>query len=188
MDLDTAIRTRKSVRKYSSDKPSWEKIVQAIDYAKYAPMAGNLLSVRFILVQNQKAIKEIADASQQNFIAEAQYLVAVVSDESKTKRMFEERAEKYARQQAGAAIENFLLALNQLGLATCWVGFYDDAQVRRALRLPESIILEAIFPIGKPSKVKEREHPKTDLANFLFFDVYGNKKMIPNVIVGHEGR
>jgi nitroreductase len=188
MDFDKLVKERKSVRKYSNDKPDWRKIVQAIDYARFAPMAGGIFTPRFIVVSDDKKLKLISDACQQNFVGDAQYIVAVVSENKKCELMFEERAASYSKQQAGAAIENFILALNNLGLVTCWTGFYDDDQVRRALELPENIVLEAIFPIGKPTKIKERELQKAKLENFLFFDKFGNKRMQANVITGYKNR
>ena len=39
MQLKDEIQKRKSVREFSSKKPDWRKIIHAIDYARFAPMA-----------------------------------------------------------------------------------------------------------------------------------------------------
>ena len=187
MQLANAIKTRKSVRRFLDKKPDWRKIIRAIDMARFAPAAGNQFASKFILIKDKNKINELAEAAQQGFIRQAHFVVAVVSDDSKLKRSYDKRGEKYTRQQAGAAIENFLLALNDLGLATCWVGAFVDSQVKRTLEIPDEMTVEAIFPIGKETKailVPHRQKTKPDLENILYFDKWKNKYMKPLAMVG----
>ena len=187
MQLDKAIKTRKSVRRFSSTKkPDWRKIIRAIDFARFAPRAGNMFIIKFILILDKGKIKELAQACQQNFVSEADYVVAAVSDDPKFSSFYKERGEKYARQQAGAAIENFLLSLNEFGLSTCWVGHFDDNAVKRILAIPDTATVEALFPIGYETKVEAQEKLKPDLENILYFNKWKNKKMEPQTRVSVE--
>jgi len=186
MQLDNAIKTRKSVRRFLDKKPDWRKIIKAIDLARFAPRAGNIFPHKFILIKDRKKIKELEYACQQSFVGSVYYIVAVVSDDSKLKRSFGERGERYARQQAGAVIENFLLALNEQGLATCWVGHFYDDEVRRILEIPDDCIVEALFPIGKETKIKTAERMKPELENIIYFDFWKNKYMEPKTRINIE--
>ncbi len=179
MQLENAIKKRKSIRRYSEKKPDWRKIVKAIDAARYAPMAGNLFSLRFILVQDKDKIVRLKQACQQDFVGKAHYIVVVISDMTQVNRSYGNRAEKYGRQQAGAAIENFLLELESQGLATCWTGYFSEEQIKRILEIPENMVVEALFPIGLETKIKTKEKPKPDLENILWFDKWKNKYMKP---------
>ena len=187
MQLEKAIKTRKSVRRFGSGKPDWRKIIRAIDAGRFAPMAGNLFSLKFILVKDGEKIKELEEASQQDFISGAPYVLVVVSDDAKVKRSYDSRGLRYARQQAGAAIENILLALNSLGLVTCWVGAFVDAQVKRTLEIPAGFKVEALFPIGKGTKVQTKDKDKPELENVLFFDKWDNKHFEPRTRVSMAG-
>ncbi len=80
MELDKAIQSRKSVKKFSKKKPDWRKIIEAIDFARYSPMAGNLYSLKFILVSDKEKIQQLSKASEQEFVADAQYVVVVCSN------------------------------------------------------------------------------------------------------------
>lgn len=180
MQLQTAIENRKSVRKYSEKKPDWRNIVNAIDAARHAPMSGNIFSLKFILVDNAKKIQELSEASQQPFIAKAHFVVAVCTNPEKTELNFKEKSKNYLRQQAGAAIQNFLLALEEKNLHTCWVGHFHEATVKKILSIPEEIQVEAIFPIGLPTKKtkeNEKKKSKTKLQSILRFNDYKTKKM-----------
>jgi len=177
MDLDKAISSRKSVKKFSKKKPDWRKIIEAIDSARYSPMAGNIFSLKFILVSDKEKIQQLSKASEQEFIADVQYAVVVCSNPSRTLNAYEERGENYLRQQTGAAIQNFLLKLEDFGLATCWIGAFSDDEVKRILQIPENIEIEALFPIGYEMPKKSRQRPKSILDQCLFFNTWKNKYM-----------
>jgi nitroreductase len=184
MDLKTAIKKRKSVKIFSPKKPDWRKIIRAIDAGRHAPFAGNQNTIRFILVSDKKKILELAKASQQRFVGDADYIVAVVTDDSQLMKLYKERAPRYAAQQSGAAIQNFLLALTELGLSTTWVGFFDNDNVKETLEVPEKLTVEAIFPIGIEGKTSHVEQKrKLELENMIYFDVYKNKNMTPDTRV-----
>lgn len=177
MDLSKAIKSRKSVRKFSSKKPNWRHIIECIDTARYSPMAGNNYSLKFILVDDKEKIEKIADCAQQNFIAKAHYVLVVLSDPRRTTNAYGERAERYLRQQAGAAIQNFLLKIEEKGLATCWVGHFIDEEIKHALKIPSEFNLEAIFPIGYEYKKSKTRRMKIDIDRILYFEEYGRKKI-----------
>jgi len=42
MELDKAIKSRRSIRRYSAQKPDWRDIIECIDSMRYAPKAGNI--------------------------------------------------------------------------------------------------------------------------------------------------
>lgn len=178
MELDKIIQSRKSVKKFSKKKPDWRKIIEAINSARYAPMAGNFFSLKFILVSDKEKIQKLSKASQQEFIANAQHVVIVCSNPSRTLNAYEERGENYLKQQAGAGIQNFLLKLEDLKLSTCWVGHFVDEQIKKILKIPKDVNVEAIFPIGYESEIaKTKQKRKIDLDNVLYFDEYGKRRM-----------
>ena len=183
MELDKAIQERKSVRKFSNKKPDWRDIIEAIDSARYSPMSGNNYSLRFVLIDNKEKIKKLAEASQQSFVATAQYVVIVLTDPNKTLSLFEDRAQKYLKLQAGAAIENFLLKIQEYGLSSCWVGHFVDYLVRETIKAPENLEVEAILPVGYEQKPGVAQRRKIDLNRIIYFNEYGNKWMKENKII-----
>ena len=178
MELDKTIRSRKSVKKFSKKNPDWRKIIEAIDSARYSPMAGNIFSLRFILVSDKEKIQQLSKASEQEFIADAQYVVVVCSNPSRTLNAYEERGENYLKQQAGTAIQNFLLKLEDFGLATCWIGHFTDEKIKNILKIPKEINVEAFFPIGYESNIeKTKQKRKIELDRILYFEEYGKSRM-----------
>jgi nitroreductase len=177
MELDFAIKDRHSVRDFTNKKPDWREIIECIDSARYAPMAGNNFTLRFVLVSDLEKIKKLTQAAQQDFIQNCQYIVVICSDKKRIINAFEERGEKYAKQQAGAGIQNILLSLTKKGLATCWIGHFVEDQIKSTLGIPDNIDVEAMLPIGYEKKLKQPKKQKADLDQCLFFDKYKNKRM-----------
>jgi nitroreductase len=179
MDLDKAIKERHCVRRFKTKAPDWRDLIKAIDLARLAPSAGNIPTLKFVVVTEQDKIQRLAEASQQDFVGTAQYVVVVCTDPTQCVRSYEERGNKYCSQQAGAAIQNFFLKLTDLGLSTCWVGSFADEQVKRILQIPENAIVEGIFPIGYEMPPKDKQKPKAPLEDVLYFNKWKNKYMAP---------
>ena len=183
MDFDKVVQGRKSVVKFSSKKPDWRDIIESIDAARYAPMAGNNYSLRFVLVDDKEKIKKLADACQQPFVASAHYVVVAFSDAGKTLNLFEDRGQKYVQEQAGAGIQNFLLKIYERGLSSCWVGHFVDYLVKEILKAPGNLQVEAILPVGYEQKPEIARKRKIDLNRIISFNDYGNKMMKDHPIV-----
>jgi len=175
MKLDDAINNRASVRSFKDKKVRWDLILEAIDTASKVPFAGNINNLKFIIVQNPDLKNKIAEHSQQDWIADAPIIAVLCSDDSKLEKMYYERGLVYSRQQAGAAIQNFLLKITDLGLESCWVGAYADELIKQLLKIPEYINIEAILPVGygrgKPKKIR-----KAHLENLINWDFWNVKK------------
>lgn len=187
MELDKAIEKRHSVRNFKQKKKvNWRKIIQAVDSARKAPLAGNITSVKFVLVSDEEKINKLAEASQQSFVSQVDYVLAVCSDPEQQERNYDERAKKYLKQQAGASIQNLLLKLTDLGLSTCWIGAFADDQVKNILKIPDNIEVEALFPIGyEMGDGKQKTKPEMD--EVLFFNKWKEKKMKPVTKPGGRG-
>jgi nitroreductase len=176
MEFDEVIKKRASIRRYSSKKPKIEEVIKCIKTANLAPSAGNLDFLRYIIVEDFKKIEKIADACQQKFIQQAQILVVVCSDRKRANILYEDRADAYIRQGAGAAIENFLLKITEMGLASCWVGAFCGNIVKSELRIPDEIEVEAILPVAYQAKFdKTKQKHKLPIDERLFFETWSNK-------------
>lgn len=175
MKLLEAIEKRRSIRKFKDKMVKWSLVLEAIDAASKAPLAGNVNSLRFIIVTDQDTKNELATYTDQAWISQADTIVVACSDDATLEQLYNERGPIYARQQVGAAIQNFLLRITDLGLGACWIGAYLDRGVKEVLEIPEKINVEAIIPIGYPD---EKPHPvrKEALESRIYWDKWNVKK------------
>jgi nitroreductase len=176
MEFEKLLKMRRSVRKYGLRKVTFQQVGEICNAATFSPMAGNIYSVRFIVVSTKKKIKALAGAAEQPFIAQAPFVVVVYSDPLLVKKSYGSRATMYVRQQAGAAIENMLLRAADIGLGSCWIGWFDEEIVKRIVRLPDNVQVEALLPIGHPLE-KHVVKKKPDLKLITYFEDFKQETM-----------
>lgn len=175
MDVLKAIEKRRSIRKFKKKEVKWSHVLEAIDAALQAPLAGNINATRFIIVTDKETKNKLATHADQDWIAEADTVVVVCSDEGQLKRMYDDRAERYAHQQAGAAIQNFLLCMTGLGIGACWIGAFLDSAIKRDLKIPDDVSIEALIPLGHPAE-KPKNINKVALENTIMWEHWGQRK------------
>ena len=175
MKLLDAIQSRRSIRKFKNKKVKWSDILEAIDAATQTPLAGNQNTLRFVIVTDPQIKQHMGLCADQQWIAEADTIIVVCSDDSPLVSLYDDRAEKYGRQQIGAAIQNFLLRLTDLGLASCWIGSFLENEIKNVLQMPEEMKVEAILPVGYANE-KPKSTKKASLQNIIFWDKWNVKK------------
>lgn len=63
-DLESLIKTRRSIRRWKQDPVPEDLVLKAIEMATWAPNGGNHQNWRFIVVSNRNLIRQMADAVQ----------------------------------------------------------------------------------------------------------------------------
>jgi nitroreductase len=156
MEILQAIRQRRSVRNFQPKPIPLEALDPLIDALRWAPSAGNLESRRFYLVFNEELRAKLARAALgQGFIAQAPVAIVACADQRIIRHYGERGAHLYCLLDVAASLENLLLAAMAHGLASCWVGAFDEEEVRRLLQLPAHLRPVALVPVGFAA-----EHPE----------------------------
>ncbi|MBS3055764.1 nitroreductase family protein [Candidatus Pacearchaeota archaeon] len=179
MDFDTLARKRRSVRNFNPNKkPDWKKVIDAIDTANQIPLAGNISILKFIMIEDREKIAKITDACQQDFIQDAHYIVVVCSKKEQLTRNFSGKGEMFTRQEAGAAIQNFLLKVVEDGLASCWIGHFSERILKRLLKIPKDWDIEALLPLGYEARARISSKPpiKPSIEDTVYFEEWKEKK------------
>ncbi len=149
MEVFQAIKNRRSVRNFLEKEISEEKEEKLIDALLWAPSAGNLQSRKFYFIKNNETKEKLAKAAfSQNFISLAPLVVVGCAD-LRVERQYGKRGKEiYSICDVAVAIENMMIEAVELGLGSCWVGAFDDKEVKRILNLPDFLLPIAIVPIG----------------------------------------
>lgn len=173
MDTIECIMTRRSVRKFKEQPVEWDKIGKILDAGRYAPSSGNLQNWKFIVVSDKEKKKVIAEASAgQHWIADAPYIIVIISEPDKANRFYGIRGERlYAIQNCAAAAENMLLAAHSLGLGSCWIGAFDENKISSILNLIKEVRPHVILPIGYAAEV-DLPPQKFRLENVTYLEAW----------------
>ena len=154
LDVIECIKQRRSIRSFLSTPVPRELMDKVLQSAIWAPSAGNWQSWRFYVVERPELRVELAKAaSDQEFLAEAPAVIVVCAEPNRGEQTYGDRArELYCLQDSAAAIMNLMLAAHAHELGTCWVGDFDEAAVRKLVKISEQYRPIALVPIGYPNE------------------------------------
>jgi nitroreductase len=155
MEILEAIKQRRSIRQFQRKALPPQALDCLIEALRWAPSAGNLQSRRFYFVFNEALKAKLACAAlDQPFIAQAPVAVVACADHRITRQYGERGVTLYCLMDVAASLQNLLLAAVAQSLGSCWVGAFDESEVRQILQLPAHLRPVAVVPIGFPA-----EHP-----------------------------
>ena len=174
MDLLTALRTRRSIRRYLDRPVPPELIDQLLEAATRAPSSHNSQPWRFAVITTSSVKVQLADQMGERLrvdrlraadrveeidrdlarsharITSAPALIVVCVS---TNDLIDPYERLMAVQSVAASIENLLLAAHEAGLGSCWMAapLYCPDVVRDVLQLPDDWDAQALITIGYPA-------------------------------------
>jgi nitroreductase len=149
MKVSEAIKIRRSVRKYKKERIPKKIITQLLESARLAPSAGNRQEWKFIVVENEEKRKALALAAGQEFVGEAP--VVIVGVALSPNRVMSCGVPAYAV-DLGIALTHIVLHGVELGLGSCWIGAFNQEEVKKILEIKEEYKVVALLPIGYPAE------------------------------------
>lgn len=171
MEFTEVLAKRRSVRHFNPKLTVSDEDVRALLLAAVsAPSAGNIQPWRFTVVRTEAARERLAQALHQRWATAAPVTIVVSLDPRPCSARYAARGEMlYAIQDTAAAAQNILLAAVDRGLASCWIGAFDESAVREALGLSEPVTPVAILPIGysAESAGKPARRPLEEVTTWL---------------------
>jgi nitroreductase len=153
LELQEAIKGRRSIRNFKKQNIPEETITQLIEAASYAPSAGNIQPWQFIIIRKPAIKKKLAESAlNQAHVEQAPVVIVVCADEKRSSMGYGTRGKTlYCLQDTAAATQNILLTAHSLGLGTCWIGAFNEDEAREAVKAPEGVRPVAIIPVGVPN-------------------------------------
>ena len=171
------VKKRFSARDYIDHPVSREDIRLCLEAARLAPSACNSQPWDFIIIDEPELKNRVCDSifsgpyKMNIFAKKAPVLVVVVSRKGSfmTKVGNFVRDTRYYLIDVGIAVEHFVLQASELGLGTCWIGWFNEKNLKKRLGLPKNqkidIVLSLGYPAGDSPEKKRRE--MEDMAVFM---------------------
>lgn len=159
------IISRRTIRQFKSKSISKEILEMLVNAARLAPSAANLQPLEFIVIDDEEMRKSIfsclrwaayivPDGNPKPGYEPAAYVVILVNTHVKD-RDFE--------RDAGAAIENMILAAWEKGIGSCWLQSVDRSKVYEILNIPEDYIIDSVVAMGFPEEKPIAEEMKESI-------------------------
>ena len=166
-------KKRKSVRKYLEKPVPRELIDKCLEAARLAPSACNSQPWSFIVVENTDLKNQIVQEtmtglySLNKFAFSAPVLIVVVREKSKYAARLAGtlRDVKYSLLDIGITCDHFTLQAAELGLGTCWIGWFNDKKIKKILGLQKSAQIDVVLALGYPqdNSLKDKSRKELEL-------------------------
>ena len=173
MNTFESIFARHSYRgKFKSDPVPREDLVKIMEAGLAAPSGCNKQTTSLIAVDDPSVLGQLISVIDPPVGETAPAAICVL-----TRRVFAYRDKCFAVQDYSAAIQNILLAVTELGYASCWYEGHItdddriDLKMAAVLNVPEEYDLVCFLPIGIPADeiTPPKKKPFTERAWFNTF-------------------
>ena len=158
MDVFKAIQWRRSVRRFSPQKIEREKILQILEAGRLAPSSSNRQAWHFVVVDDRSIIEQIPKTvpvgtrSIVTFIKNAPLVIVGCYSKAFTHVIAQLAGHENHLIDVSIAMTQMMLAATELGIGTCWVGWYGESRLRRVLELPRKYKIVALLVLGYPAE------------------------------------
>ncbi|MBN2302180.1 MAG: nitroreductase family protein [Lentisphaerae bacterium] len=174
METLKAIAKRHSYRGgFKQTKVSRDTLKKIVEAAIWAPSGCNAQTTTFVIVDNPDLITQIAGIVNKRVVREASALIVCIAEHRPVLGDI-----SFGVEDCAAAVQNMLLAITDLGLASVWL---DGAlrtenkgnAVGKLLGVPDNLEIRVMLPIGVPNESVQPVEKKP-LSQRAWFNRYGD--------------
>lgn len=143
------IKTRRSIRKFTSKEVDQKTIEKIIEMGTWAPSGLNNQPWKFIIIKDKELKNKVSQQTRYSrIIQNAPVCIAVFLDNSQSYNRVKDI------QAIGACIQNILLTIHALGLGGVWLGeiLNKKEEVEKLLNVTSELELMAVIAFGYPAE------------------------------------
>ena len=159
MEFKDVISKRRSIRAYRPRGVGRRKLRRLHRALQIAPSAANRQNYRFVFVTDEQRRQRIAsEAGHQAFLGTAPVIMVAV-------------CERRGEFDVAIAVDHMILAATDLGLGTCWIGWFERQAVREILGIPKAKAVPIMVTIGYAAE-EPKARPRKPLKELIALDAY----------------
>ena len=168
MELLEILQKRRSVRKYTAENISQDKLEKILQAGLLAPSSRAIYPVELVAVRDKEMLRGLSEckAAGAAMLKNADVAIVVIGDTAKSDAWIED---------CSITMTLMMLEATEQGVGNCWVqcrgrqtaeGTSTEKCVRALLSIPESYGVLAILSLGMPAEeLAPRELPDINASN-----------------------
>jgi nitroreductase len=176
--LQRLIQQRRSIRRFLDKPVDRDSITMCIEAARVAPSADNVQPWRFLIIDDQEIKENLAKEvfsgiySISKFAAQAPVIVVVLAKLDIIANRIGKQIQDihFYLLDVGMAGEHFVLQAEELGLGTCWIGWFNIRRARKILDIPRKYKIVSLLALGHYEKRPRRERKIKPLGKIAWFN------------------
>lgn len=184
IESDTVLNTikkRRSVRRFDGTKIPDECMQQILEAARWAPSGANAQPWRFIVVTEKEKLKSMAERCyyktfKSRHVGEAGAVVVICADPDAGSQTYQ--------LDAAIAGTNMTLMATSLGIGSCWIGAFEEENLKTMLNIPLKLKLVALIAFGYELG-KASVPPRLPLSSIVHHETYDGINE-PNIVMKNK--
>ena len=161
MNVYSAIQRRRTIRRFREHPIVESALIKLVDVARLAPSAGNTQPLEYITVDSKENCQALfpmlkwarfikPDDTPPEGKRPTAYIIVLINRDI---------ASKGGTHDAGAAIQNIMLAALEDEIGSCWLRSIDHAGIKLLFGIPDHCEVDSVIALGKSG-----ESPMTEAA------------------------
>jgi len=166
-------KQRCSVRNFEPTKVEDEKLKQILEAGRVAPTAASRQPQSFLVINSEEGFERLKSIG---FNTSAPLVIITCGDHDQVwTREIDDKS--MLDVDIAIATDHMMLAADDLGLSSCWLGYFDINVLRDTFNIPENLEPISILIIGyaKEGEKKSPDRHTTDrkpLSEFVHYNTY----------------
>ena len=171
MELLKLMSDRYTCRRYSEENIKEEDLNKILEAGRVAPTSHNNQPQRIYVVKSEEGKAKLMKDFKFDFNAPC-YLVFGYNVDESWKNPLDNNKDS-GEVDISIVMTHMMLMAEELGLGTCWIGFFDPLAVKKNLDIPENVKVVAVLSLGyhreddRPSKLHTIRRSNEELVKFL---------------------
>lgn len=178
MEFYDVVKARRSIRRYKKASVPREVLERILNAAKLAPSAENVQPWSVIVLDDEAVRQEICRKAfngiymPSHFAVNAPVLLVLLAKPSLFTDVIgsQVRGVRFYLIDMGIFGEHIVLAAANEGLGSCWVGWFNEKWVRKALKIDRSYKIVSLMALGYPEKVLNRDKKRKTFDEIVKFN------------------
>lgn len=149
MEFLELAKQRWSVRKFADKAIEEDKLLRILQAGRVAPTACNYQPQKIFVAHSPESRAKLASVCRCTW--NAPVILVVCYDLTRTWHSKLMPGYQSGETDASIVCTHMMLQAWEEGIGSCWVGYFNDEQVREVLSLPDNLRVSALLPIGYPA-------------------------------------
>ncbi len=171
-------KARHSVRKFLDRPIEKAALYKCVEAARLAPSAENAQPCRFMVIDDPELKEKLAEHAfsglflPSRWVSKSPALIVILAQLDLLANRIGKQitGTSYYLIDAGIAGEHFILQAQELGIETCWIGWFNSDGAKKALNLPRKYRPVAIIAAGYSDTKKTSRRKRRSLTEICWFN------------------
>ena len=154
MSLIDVILSRRSIRSYEKRNVPKDVVNKILEAGRQAPSASNVQPWHFIVLTDPEVKEKMANGGWNTFIKDSAFTIVGC------RYIGDSYGRKWSTVDTTIALQNMVIAAWSLGVGSCWIGDFQEEEVKKLLNIPNDWKIIALVAFGYPAEKPGTEWKK----------------------------